>query len=731
MSKSRISGIVVVSLMTLGLGANPAMAAGDSSITVGDSTCDFTAAGLGAGSATHPYRIGTAKQLAEVNDCYSNGYKYFSMVANINLANSTALWNNTSAEGWVPIGTDNIRFTGTFDGQGHTVTGLKIHRSQNHQGIFGSAERAVFKNFSITGTVTTSESNQYVGGLVGYAERSSISHINTSVNVTGSGSLGTISGGCNYGNISNIHSSGDVTALGSTGYIGGISGQNNYTNIDQVFATGDVVADNQSNGEWHQVQYVGGVAGFFAGGTIANSSYTGNLVGSRYVGGILGYGYVGMLDHNAFSGTISASHGTNNRLNASYLGGIAGYWEEGAISNSRVSGSISVANNSSDGSEISEYIGGLVGHLDYGVATQADVSIDLTVNSTKSTQSSKIGGIAGAVTSTGVSDVYYRGKLVVNDVARVGGIVGDAENGVSVIRSDNLGSMKIESASSSTLGQIGGVIGYGANGVLVKGTSNESNVVTSGAFSTNVGGIIGYAEDGVMIENSYNRGNVSGQNVVAGIVGFSNTRSLEIANTYNTGRTSARLASHPKVDAIVAEGWEESATSRTNTFDMQTTGASRSATGAVGKSTKAMKSQSSFVDLGWSIGAAGSLWAIAPGTNDGYPFIKPVAAVSITVSAVRDLYGPVSFKQGSSKLTKSSKAKLLTFVAAIKAGGYSTVTVKSYTTSTHTYLAGKRNDAVVKFLKSHGVTVKMYKEAVTRSSQKKKNKIWLVAIKKS
>jgi outer membrane protein OmpA-like peptidoglycan-associated protein len=373
----------------------------------------------------------------------------------------------------------------------------------------------------------------------------------------------------------------------------------------------------------------------------------------------------------------------------------------------------------------------LIMKMEYGVATQADVTVEITVNSTKSTQSSRIGGIAGAVTTTGISDVYFRGKLVVNDVARVGGIVGDAENGVSVIRSANLGAMKISSESSSTLGQIGGVLGYGANGVLVKSTYNSANVAASGAYSINVGGIVGYSDLGVMIEDTYNRGSVSGQNFVGGIVGFSNTRSLEISSTYNTGRTSARLTAQPKVDVMVADGWEESAVARTNTFDLQTTGASRSVTGVVGKSTKNMKSQSQFEYLGWSIGTASSLWAIDAGTNDGYPYIKPVAAVSIASSTTRDLYGPVSFKQGSSKLTTASKQKLLSFVSALKAGGYNYVTVKSYTTSANTKLAGKRNDAVVKFLKSQGVTVKFYKEAVTRTSAKKKNKIWLVALKKA
>jgi outer membrane protein OmpA-like peptidoglycan-associated protein len=185
---------------------------------------------------------------------------------------------------------------------------------------------------------------------------------------------------------------------------------------------------------------------------------------------------------------------------------------------------------------------------------------------------------------------------------------------------------------------------------------------------------------------------------------------------------------------MVADGWEESAASRTNTFDVQTTGASRSSTGVIGKSTAVMKSQSHFVGLGWSIGTETSLWGIESGTNDGYPYIKAVAPVSNIVEKVitpdvRDLYGPVSFKQGSAKLTNASKLKLQTFASALKAGKYDIVTVKSYTTSKNTKLAAKRNDVVVKYLKSHGVTVKIYKEAVTRVSAKKKNKVWIVAVK--
>ena len=102
----------------------------------------------------------------------------------------------SSIANWTPIGTENAPFTGTFDGNGHSIKGLYINASDsNYQGLFGYVDSGTVKNLTVSGSV--SGTGDYVGSVVGWNNG------------------GTVENCCNTGEVSG----GDVSAGGVVGYL--------------------------------------------------------------------------------------------------------------------------------------------------------------------------------------------------------------------------------------------------------------------------------------------------------------------------------------------------------------------------------------------------------------------------------------------------------------------------------------------------------------------------------
>ena len=187
-------------------------------------------------------------------------------------ASATASWNGGA--GFTPVGGISL-FTGTFDGQGQTISNLRINQpSGQYVGLFGrNGATAIVRNLgllnvSITGGTAT-------GGVVGRNE-GTITGVYTSGSVTSSAGAGGIVG-YNYGPLSNVYSTATVSAPSI--YAGGIAGLSVNANISLAYATGAV-----SGG-----QNVGGLVGYFAGGSVTQSYATGAVSGTSGVGGLLGY----------------------------------------------------------------------------------------------------------------------------------------------------------------------------------------------------------------------------------------------------------------------------------------------------------------------------------------------------------------------------------------------------------------------------------------------------------
>ena len=193
-------------------------------------------------------------------------------------------WNDGS--GWAPIGTQSSSFSTTFDGNGHTISGLFINRgSTDDVGLFGRSDSSsVIRNTGLRSVNVTG--NDYVGGLIGWKAGGTITASYASGSVTGNDSVGGLVG-YNRGTITTSYASGSVTG---NNHVGGLVGLSSGGTITASYASGSVTGSGDN--------YVGGLVGYNRG-TITTSYASGSVTGNNYVGGLVGLN---------FGGTITASY---------------------------------------------------------------------------------------------------------------------------------------------------------------------------------------------------------------------------------------------------------------------------------------------------------------------------------------------------------------------------------------------------------------------------------------
>lgn len=185
-------------------------------------------------------------------------------------------------KGFSPIGIDYSNyFTGSYDGQNHTIYGLIINREdQSGAGLFGFvSSSAAISNLGVIDVNITALSS--VGALCGRNHGGTINSCYSSGSIQGSFSIGGLCGYNSEGAISNSYSACSVSAdMSSSESIGGFCGYN-YGSINSSFATGDVSGKRN----------VGGFCGMNDGGTIENAYATGSVTGENNLGGFCGYIY--------------------------------------------------------------------------------------------------------------------------------------------------------------------------------------------------------------------------------------------------------------------------------------------------------------------------------------------------------------------------------------------------------------------------------------------------------
>ena len=207
-----------------------------------------------------------------------------------------------TGKGWTPIGTsfDNS-YKGTFDGGGHTITGLAVTTNDQFVGLFGYLNRAgTVKNVVMEGIqITSNHMFGCTGGVVGYSW-GTIENCSVSGSVSGTDCVGGVVGSQKAGSI--IGCSTSATVKG-THYVGGVAGEK-WGSMTACYATGNVTLEIASQ----KNNFGGGVVGLNGGSRVlacyatGNVTSTGSSTGNVHIGGFLGNNYT----------TVTACYWKNN-----------------------------------------------------------------------------------------------------------------------------------------------------------------------------------------------------------------------------------------------------------------------------------------------------------------------------------------------------------------------------------------------------------------------------------
>ena len=410
---------------------------------------------------------------------------HFALGSNID---ATATASTFGATGFSPIGS----FTGTFDGLGHTISGLTISGGGADIGLFGLVNTGgTVRNVGLLGgSVSADSGSLYVGALAG--------QIYTGGTVSNSYATGNVSAGPNSqhvgglvglnssgGAIGNSYATGNVSVGTGTYFVGGLVGSNEGT-TDASYATGAV--SGQGN-------FVGGLAGYNTQ-AISNSHATGSVSGLGSLGGLVG-------ENN--TGTVSGSYATGGVSGTGDLvGGLVGT-NLGTVSNSYAGGSVTGAHT----------VGGLLGDNN-GIVSDSHATG--SVSSTGPTGGGTAAGGLVGLNQGNITGSYATGT--VSAAISAGGLVGDNHTGGTVDNSYATGSVSgayavgglVGSGSTSAISfsyAQGSVYGIDNVGGLVGGSNNSTvdnsyatGRVTASGPSPSVGGLVGYNVSGG-VTNSY------------------------------------------------------------------------------------------------------------------------------------------------------------------------------------------------------------------------------------
>lgn len=152
---------------------------------------------VNAGTSSNPYKIATLENLYWFSQNPSEWGKYYVQTADLDLSAAVpAITTWDGGSGWTTIGGASGDFTGSYDGQGHTITGLYINRPQ-YVGLFGCIKGATIKNLGLINvSITTTANGTGTGALVGYIYEiaSTIDNCSSSGSVSGITNVGALIG---------------------------------------------------------------------------------------------------------------------------------------------------------------------------------------------------------------------------------------------------------------------------------------------------------------------------------------------------------------------------------------------------------------------------------------------------------------------------------------------------------------------------------------------------------
>lgn len=280
----------------------------DSEITKTTEDTDYANRGTvakifrGSGTSSDPYIISDATELRKLADDVESGKtyrdEYFKMTADViinrNVLNSSGSLNGSEAslEQWKPIGKGATPFCGTFDGNGHTISGIYINKEQRDSlGLFGYLAGTLM---NLTLDDSYINGNNRIGTIVGAAYTVEFSKTYAPKIVR-----------CiNYGTVKSLNGS----------YLGGIVGYTKQCVIQQCINYGKMTGYLR----------VGGIVGYLAASTATDCANFGAIIGDKYIGGIAGASIRLKISSYKYSNLKNCFNSGTIEAGTSMVGGIFG-----------------------------------------------------------------------------------------------------------------------------------------------------------------------------------------------------------------------------------------------------------------------------------------------------------------------------------------------------------------------------------------------------------------------
>lgn len=392
----------------------------------------------GSGTESDPYKLSTTRNLLAMKAALVKGQMtYFKLMNDIDMS---------SIENWDPLNPDEPYDLGiVFDGGGHSLKNLKS-KEKHYSSFFGVLYGKCY-NVKFVDAEIVSASNSGAGIIGGYI---------------GTGGKPAI--------VSEVEASGIITCNGKGQSVGGLGGNAREATIENC--TVNVTVSNPM-------------------GDGSNRTATGGIVGKTIDSAV-------KIKNCIVRGVVEITKGINN----TYTGGIVG-WQSAA--GAEITGCEVYAKVKSAG----ERVGGIVGHYQGGTLSGCKFYGEVNAASRLA------GGIAGITSSASIiENCLSSGKIVCKNI--VGGIVGMNENTLTIRGCESSSTIEI---NVNGVDGVGGVLGLASNGktVIVEDCifSGNMNLPTG----QRVGGIVGDLGTGSSVRRCYVSGNITGWAGVGGIVG--------------------------------------------------------------------------------------------------------------------------------------------------------------------------------------------------------------------
>lgn len=473
-----------------------------------------------------------------------------------------------------PIGTNTAAFSGFFDGNNKTLSGIAINKAGSYVGLFGYTNGATIQNLTISGSV---KGSKYVGGVVGYALNTTIYNVTNNATVTARYSVDNDAGGriIQYDGGNQTNEGFDKVFDGNTGtkFCGTQSGMSFVADLGSSSAISGFAITNandtasNANRRPKTIQIWGSDESTNHG----NKNGSGNAGASPTSKGYTNWNLVFSIDTNSFSSAnyerVEFAFDGNKTYSYRY------YWVY-VIS----AGGI-IQFSEFDFLAAGEDVGGIVG---YSSGTSGNGTVISNVkNNASVTGSNYTGGIVGRASGIfAITDSSNAGGIMGFD--GVAGVLGAMTNNANVTITSCQNSGTVSSSPESN--GVAGIVGRSeaaSNRLSVQGCKNTANITGD----RNVGGIGGRiettrnAKDSLVFANCYNEGSIAATQygTVGGIAGYFFANGTSIADVatisycFSSGAvSSSNTASDKNIGGIVGNPRASTITS-TRVYNCYTT----------------------------------------------------------------------------------------------------------------------------------------------------------------